>query len=368
MINDKEIKIQVSNNNKTHLSMKTGLLIIAAAASMALASCSNDEPVATETGRAIDFRPALGARSRATETTNANLTAINVTAFIGDGVLFKQTEFTKGSDGYFVSSPEYYWPGDDSEVDFYAYSPSAPGGQFTFTSASKTLSDFAPAATMDQQVDFITSVASGKKSANEAAGVELTFNHQLSQIEVRAKTDTTAYTDKISGVRIGKPVASGSYDFNTNAWTLGSDKAIYTEEYDTPRTLTSTLATMMGDEGNAMLLPQQLTAWAPTTDGANSAQGAYLSVKLEIESAETGVQVYPFPSNANCQWASIPIDDNWEAGKKYIYNLDFTHGAGYVDPNDPIPGTPVLGGPIKFTVNVVDWDDVTKDEPMTTVE
>lgn len=350
-----------------HSSMKTGLLMIALA-SMALASCTNDEPVSTNrtTDRAIDFRPALGTRSRATETTNANLSSINVTAYIGDAMLFKQTDFTKGSDGYFVSTPEYYWPGDDSEVDFYAYSPAAPGGDFTFTTAAKTLSDFSPAATMDQQVDFITSVASGKKSVNEKTGVELTFNHQLSQIEIRAKTDNTAYVYKITGVRIGKPVSTGSYDFDTNAWTIGSDKAVYEETYDTPRTLTSTYETMMGDEGNAMLIPQQLTAWTPDTDGANSAQGAYIAVKLEIETAETGAQIYPFPSNGNCQWAAIPIGDEWEAGKKYIYNLDFTHGAGFVDPDDPIPGTPVLGGPIKFTVNVVDWDPVEKDEPMIT--
>lgn len=345
--------------------MKTELFMIALA-SLALASCTNDEPVSTykTADSAIDFRPALGNRSRATETTNANLSSINVTAFISDGILFKQTDFNKGTDGYFVSTPEYYWPGDDSEVDFYAYSPAALGGDITMTTAAKTLTNFSPAATMDQQVDFITSTAAGKKSVNEKTGVELTFNHALAQIEVRAKTDNTAYVYKVTGVRIGKPVSIGSYDFDTNAWTIGTDKAIYEEVYDTPRTLTSTYATMMGAEGNAMLVPQQLTAWAPDTDAANSAQGAYISVKLEIETAETGTQVYPFPSDAKCQWAAIPVSDEWLAGKKYIYNLDFTHGAGYVDPQDPKPGTPVLGGPIKFTVNVVDWDDTTVDEPM----
>lgn len=345
--------------------MKTGLLMIAVA-SMALASCTNDEPVSTyqTTDRAIDFRPAMGNRSRATETTNANLSTINVTAFIGDGVLFKQTDFNKGTDGFFVSSPEYYWPGDDSQVDFYAYSPAAPGGDITMTTAAKTMTNFTTAATMDNQVDFITAVASGKKSVNEQTGVELTFNHALSQIEVRAKTDNTAYVYKVTGVRIAEPVTTGSYDFDTNAWTIGTDKAVYEETYDTPRTLTSTYETMMGTEGNAMLVPQQLTPWDPENDASNTAQGAYIAVKLEIETAETGTQVYPFPSDANCQWAAIPISDKWEAGKKYIYNLDFTHGAGDVDPHDPKPGTPVLGGPIKFTVNVVDWVDTNIDEPM----
>ncbi|MDE6278660.1 MAG: fimbrillin family protein, partial [Paramuribaculum sp.] len=123
---------------------------------------------------------------------------------------------------------------------------------------------------------------------------------------------------------------------------------------------------VMGNGGNAIILPQQLTAWDPQNDPSNSAKGAYLSIKLQIATAETGVQVYPFPSNGQCQWAAIPIDTNWEAGKKYIYTLDLTHGAGYVDPNDPIPGNPVLGGPIKFTVDVVDWVDTYVDLPAVT--
>lgn len=343
--------------------MKASLLLMAAAASLALASCSQDEPDKTSYSRAIDFRPAIG---RATETTNANLSSINVTAFIGSSILFNQLDFVKGDEGYFSSTPEYYWPGDDSEVSFYAYSPETPGGTVTMTSSSKTMTDFSPAADIADQVDFITANATGKKSTNEDSGVQLAFDHRLAQIEVRAKSDNTAYTFEVTGVRIGQPVSIGSFNFESNQWTLGTNKAIYEEVYTTPRTLTSTLATMMGEGGNAMMIPQQLTAWNPTDDGANASKGAYLSVKLRITTTQTGTQVYPFPSNADCQWAAIPINTNWVAGKKYIYNLDLTHGAGYVDPNDPIPGTPVFGNAIEFTVDVADWAEASQDTPMTT--
>ena len=114
-----------------------------------------------------------------------------------------------------------------------------------------------------------------------------------------------------------------------------------------------------------MLLPQQLVAWDPDGDAANSAAGAYLSVKLQVNTA-AGAQVYPFNTDKECQWAAIPLNTNWEQGKKYIYTIDLSHGAGYVDPHDPQPGTPVLGGPIKFTVNVVDWTDTPVDLPMVT--
>lgn len=343
--------------------MKTTHFMIAMAA-LALASCSQDEPVSVNNGKTIDFRPAIGTQSRASEITNSNLSSIEVTAFMGDNVYFPTLEFSKGSDGFFTSTPEYHWPGDDTELAFYAYAPAQPGGKITIDSNVRTMTDFSPATDLGKQVDFITSYATGTRSANEGSGVELTFNHQLSQIEIRAKSGNDAYNFEVSGIRIGEPVSDGAFDFGTSAWTLGSSKTIYEDTYDTPKTITSEAVSIMGAGGNAMLLPQQLTAWDVDGDAANSALGAYLSVKLKITTAATGIQLYPFPSNPDCDWAAIPIDTNWQPGKKYIYTLDFTHGAGNVDPKDPDPGKPVLGGPIKFTVNVIDWVDTPEDLEM----
>ncbi len=108
------------------MKMSKTLLPVIAIASLTLASCSSDEPSeAASRGRAIDFRSAIS--SRATETTNANLTDINVAAFLGNQLFFPVSEYSKGSDGFFTSATEYYWPGDDSELTFYAYAPAAPG-------------------------------------------------------------------------------------------------------------------------------------------------------------------------------------------------------------------------------------------------
>lgn len=340
----------------------TKLLLTIAVLGLGMASCAQDDAVSENKGNAISFRPAMG--TRATETTNANLSDIKVAAFLGNETYFEPLDFIKGSDSFFTSTPEYHWPGDDAVLSFYAYAPANLSG-VTLTPDAKTLTGFSPAANIADQIDFISSNATGKRSANEASGVELTFDHRLAQIEIRAKADNQAYTFKISGIRIGQPVAQGNFDFATNAWTLGSNKAIYEETYGTPVTLTANAQNVMGAEGNAMLLPQQLVAWNPTGDAANSAAGAYLSVKLQVNTA-AGAQVYPFNTDKDCQWAAIPINTNWEPGKKYIYTLDLSHGAGYVDPHDPEPGTPVLGGPIKFTVNVVDWTDNPVSLPMTT--
>ncbi len=338
--------------------MKKTYLFIAAVAAFAFTSCTEDEPIEINNGKAISFRPSLG--TRASEVTNANISDINVTALLGDSPFFNDLTFSKGEDGFFTSTPEYNWPGDNSSLSFYAYSPSNPGGDVSITTNSKVMTGFSPASDIASQVDFITATSSGNKEKNEATGVPLTFDHRLSQIEILAKTDNEAYTFHVSGIRVGEAVSKADFDFSTEAWTLGTDKAIYTDTYATPIQLGSAPVSINGDGGSLMLIPQQLTAWDPENDASNAAKGAYIAIKLQINTV-AGAQVYPFPSEGDCSWAAIPISTNWEPGKKYVYTLDLTHGAGYVDPKDPDPGKPVLGGPIKFTVTVTDWVESNQD-------
>ncbi len=348
--------------------MKHTLLFAAAASLLALTACSNDDPAEVNLGRKINFRPAMA--TRATETNNGNLVDFNASAFLGSTPYFLNQTFSKASgSSFYNSASDYYWPGDDSELSFVAYAPSDLAG-VTINESEKTLSNFSPASDISKQIDFISAKATGKKSVNEGPGVPLDFNHNLAQIEVRGLTNNKNYTFKITGVRIGEPVATGSFNFDTNAWTLASNKTDYESTYSTPIVLGPDAQNLMGTNGNAMILPQQLTAWDPDGDASNTKAGAYLSVKLQINvldaNGNEGLQIYPFPSNGNCIWAAIPINTNWEPGKKYIYTLDFSHGAGYVDPKDPNPGTPVLGGPIKFTVNVIDWVDSSSNLDMHT--
>lgn len=352
--------------------MKKSLFLYAIAA-LSLASCAENEPVEINNGDAISFR--TGIASRATETTNANLNSIYVTGFIGNETYFENLNFIKGSDNFFTSTPSYNWIGDNESISFVAYSPSmdALGADITIDKSGAapvmSLESYVTPDSIADQVDFITANAVGTRKANEASGLELTFDHRLAQIELRAKTDNKTYTYEIAGMRIGRAETTGTYNFSTNTWTLDDwhDTAIY-ESHCPSVKLGSTAVNIMGPSGNAMLIPQSLTPWSPKNDPDNVARGAYISVLLRITTTDGGVQIYPFPDdNRGVQyaWASIPLSSKWEAGKKYIYTLDFTDGAGNVDPDDPQPGTPVLGGPIKFTVNVNNWDDSELPTPYT---
>ena len=330
---------------------------------MALASCAKDSVKEVNNGHAIDFRVAT--QTRATETTTANLSTFYVTAIDAKGSnYFTNAAFTKIEE-YFSSSPAYYWPGDGSNLNFYAYAPAAEtlGATVTINKTTKTLAGFSPAAEFADQKDFVTATATGSK-ANETTGVALTFDHQLTQIEVKARNANDAYVYKIKGVRIAQPVSKADFDFTTKQWTPSTEKAVYQVQYSNEIKLNTYGQCIMESEGdNAMLIPQQLVAWDAENDKTNADKGAYLSVYAQVETKD-GARVYPNVDGMDYAWLAVPIDTKWEAGYKYVYTLDFTNGAGYSDPLDgPETGEQVLGGPIKFTMTVNTWtaNEITKE-------
>ncbi len=350
---------------------KTPLFLVALSA-IALASCSEDEPVSVrqETNNAISFRSGIG--TRASETTNANLDKIYVTAFETDStaksfvptLYFNDIEFDKGADSFFTaaSGKEYKWLGKYNKINFFSYSPSMDelGADITVKDdhSGLKLDSYVTPEEIADQVDFITANASGSQDKNEKTGVELTFDHRLSQIELQAKNENSDYTVKVIGMRIGRPQTTGSFDFNTNEWTLDDwhETAVWTSSCDTI-TLSATPQNIMGTSGNAMFIPQTLTPWSPTGDPDNVAREAYLSVLVKITENDNGDVIYPFENTREYGWASIPLSGTWEQGKKYIYTLDFTNGGGYEDPDDPNPGHEIIGGPIKLTAKVNEWVD-----------
>ena len=342
---------------------KSHLIMLASLATLGLASCASDEPeVEPHNGIAIDFRPAMG--SRASEITNANLNDIIVTALESDQTdpYFSNLTFTKGDDGFFGSDPVYYWPGDNKSLQFYAYAPdiSEFSDEVTINNTTQEITNFVTPEKIADQVDLVTTTATGNRKDNEASGVELTFDHRLSQVEIQAKSESEAYNFEVAGIRVGRPETTGSFNLATNEWTLDMwhDTQVYESHCDTVK-LTANPVSIMGSEGNGMFIPQTLTPWNPTGDSDNVARGAYLSVLVRITTTD-GALVYPLEGetyHGTFGWVSLPLDTKWEQGQKYVYVLDFSHGAGYHDPDDPFPGQSVLGDPIKLAVNVTGWDD-----------
>lgn len=316
-------------------------------AALAFASCAKDTVTETNNGQAIDFRVAT--ETRALETTTGSLNNFYVTAvyaeyaegaegnpgnYIPESVYFNQVLFEKGSDSFFASNPAYYWP-NEGQLNFYAYAPEMRG--VAFTHETQTLTGFAPAADIADQVDFIVATATGSKD-NQTSGVALTFDHMLSQIEIKAKNTHEGYEYEVAGVRIAGVLGQADFDFDSKTWELDDTKATYTVQYTAnPITLDGTGVNVMGkvtvDEDevsdNAMLLPQDLSA-----TGMEATFGVY----VKVTSKSTDSQV--FPSTGDYGWMDVPVTTNWEAGYKYVYTLDMSQADE-------------LGTPIKFTLDEV---------------
>lgn len=307
-------------------------ILLSVVAMMSL-SCTTENTGDKAKEREIDFRIAI---TRGTEITENNLASFETTALLPNGEgYFADVEYVK-SGVYYRSYESYYWPSDGSDLEFYAWSPSKSklGGTLYFDKESRCLLDFKPSENIDSQTDFISAYTPSSYSTS-ASGVELNFQHNLAQIEIRAKSEHEGYVHKVKGVGFANLYASGDFDFDTREWTTTDDKTFYITEYNTPKVLSSQSVTLMNGEGNnAMVIPQAFQAWDCTFDKTNTKRGVYLGVKIQICTKE-GTRIYPL--RGDYDWMAIPIGGEFEAGKKYIYTINYTAGSGWVYPDKPQP-------------------------------
>ena len=333
-------------------------------AMIALVSCNNDEVVQINNGQNIEFRTALD--TRATELTASGLGEFYVTALTDAGEnYFTDIEFSDGDgDNSFTSEKDYYWPASGN-LNFYAYYPSATdlGAAISINSTAKTLTDYAPAADIAEQKDFVMAKTVGSKAEN-AAGVALVFNHQLSQIEIKGKNENVGYVIKVKGVKIVNAAESGTFYFALSKWVASEELTTYgpieykkvdetdeIQEIDAPLTLTANAQSLMGGKGNAMLIPQNRPAWVADTE----TDGSYVAFLVQAETA-TGVRVFPTEEGEDYDWVAKPIAFDWAGGYKYTYTFDFSDGIGITDPENPEnPGEEIYGGKISVDVTFDSW-------------
>ena len=335
-----------------------------------MVSCNKDFVVAENHGSKIEFRTAVD--TRATELTLSDVNEFYVAAFYESGEQYFAEVFER-SGSFFVpkSGTDYYWPSDD-DLYFYAYYPctEAFSAGVMVDEENKSIPDYTPAANIGEQLDFISAVKVTNK-AESANGVVLEFKHQLSQIEVKAKNANGGYNVKVKAVRIKNVVDSGDFTFDgamTN-WRVNDTLTSYEAVCDATNgsvALTGSAATLMGANGNAMLIPQSRSAWGVEAEAAN---GVYIALQIQAET-KTGSRV--FPLEGDWGWVAVPVEINWASGYKYTYVCDFTNGLGVIAPdqdeegddddNPYNPGDGVVGGAIavdtyydSFNGN---WDDL----------
>ena len=394
--------------------MKKKLFFLAVAA-VALASCSNDETIASQANseaNAISFRPLTTGITRAADA-NLTTTGFRVTATKtsdASTVYFKNVDFTSSTPATtFASATKYYWP-SDYNLDFYAFAPIAAevvgdGKQIVPTSDGSAYDANAyakfkvtPDAAAANQVDFIyaktnnwgkaTGAASDHSIPTEADGVTINFRHTESKVLIKLYNSNSNIKVIVRDAAICNVNTSGVFTLaatNTDTkdaalldgaqWTgqAGSDSYTVTDQSDTKYNVALESAAQVGADW--ILIPQTLT-YATAYSGSEVGDGftgSCIKINLKIKN-NAGAAAYivgadddPEDANDNegyvtAMWPLKSAPTAWGPGKKYTYTVDLA-GGGYF-PANTAAGTgtaldPILAGAeIKFvSVTVDDWTD-----------
>jgi uncharacterized protein (TIGR02145 family) len=351
------------------------LFLISAMVGLGLASCTQDEITSVNTSDAISFNVVA---SRSDVALTSNLDSIYVIGVKEDGSRYMDNVKYRKKNGVFLPDSLYMWP-TDSPLKFYVSNIS-----FDDPRVGDNIDDDTPYATyytdsLPAMPDLLTATAEGDKTTATSAGISVTLKHRMAQIVIRAKSSNTDLTFQIYGVYINGQNQAPKFFYNDETWAPADNTTI---AYYGPKSL-SNAVTLNGTPqsllsyGQAFMPAITRAGWNPKTDPTNINKRSYLSLALRITETVGGKQVYPDTddktSDTTLNTASIPLPVEWQAGKKYVYTLDFTDGAGYVNPRKPTPENPdedpfeagdlILGGELQFIVEeVTGWSDATQDD------
>ena len=300
-----------------------------------LSSCEEEDAVESLSDKGIDvtatFPDFKGVGTRASEATQGNFAKFWMTAFVygHNNYYMDSKEYNKNANGTWSTDGKFFWPSKDV-LNFYAYNVNdlANNGQWVISHDEQKLQNFEPASSAASQQDIMVAVKRDGYSSNGYPDkLTLDFKHILSEISIQAKNGNSAYSVEVSGVRLGNIVSKGDFTFpsvngTTAAWSLGTDKATYTTEWNTATKLSVDVSSLNSSNVPFMLIPQQLST------NSKAISGNYLAAKVKIKFKSGYV--------AHDGWAYTALGTNWQMGYHYTYNLDFTNGAGQDVNGNPI--------------------------------
>ena len=365
------------------LFMKKSTVMLWAIFGALLMGCSDEEIANVETSsrNAIGFNVlSNAAETRATPTTNTNLTStdFDVFAFTADGTAFmgkNDTEFEhdgvkivykNGKWDYDNASDLRYWPTE--ALDFYAFNPGTVSEDmmvFYSWEATKDVQKISYTC-MDEygagthaNYDVMYAMAKGQTKDMNNGIVKFNFKHILSQVVFKAKTQYDNMQVDIDVIKIHNFKFAGAFTLpaaadGTGSWS-SSDLAFphaFTVVKNANITVNSnTEATDITTNTPMLNIPQELTAWKVSETAtkskleADNAKQCYLEIACKIR--QSGA--YLLGSASEYKTIYVPFGDTWEAGKRHIYTLIF--GGGYTD-----QGEAVLN-PIQFDAETTGWVD-----------
>ena len=369
--------------------MKLKLFLLATSA-VALASCSSDAVVEDNAaGNAIQFSAAAGKASRAADYyCNANLPAdFHVWASVNGKQYFADETYAKGEGSTYsiTGGVERYWPNE--EISFFA---AKNYDTFAWNVATASKMTFTPALAAKDQKDLLYAYTVSNRGTDNnfnAGKAKLNFRHALSQVVFYALNENSKIYVEIENISLNNAAATGTFTLPIGAENVTNDnlkdhtqegaaktKGLGTWAVDGKAKFTAdvtkgtnTLVALTAEKQNLtdnateseygqslLVLPENVTAW-DKTKVTEATTGSYFTVKCKIRNiagaAVAEDDVYLWGSATEARELLIPVNFNWEQGKKYIYTIKFTKTghAGYdEDGNDVLI-------PIQFDVTVDDF-------------
>ena len=369
--------------------MKLKLFLLATSA-VALASCSSDAVVEDNAAdNAIQFSAAAGKASRAADYyCNANLPAdFHVWASVNGKQYFADETYAKGEGSTYsiTGGVERYWPNE--EISFFA---AKNYDAFNWNVATASTMTITPALAAKDQKDLLYAYTVSNRGTNNnfnAGKAKLNFRHALSQVVFYALNENSKIYVEIENISLNNAAATGTFTLPIGAANVTDDnlqdhtqvgaaktKGLGTWAVDGKAKFTAdvtkgtnTLVALTAEKQNLtdnatendfgqslLVLPENVTAWDKTKVTAETT-GSYFTVKCKIRNiagaAVADDDVYLWGNATEARELLIPVNFNWEQGKKYIYTIKFTKTghAGYdEDGNDVLI-------PIQFDVTVDDF-------------
>ena len=369
--------------------MKLKLFLLATSA-IALASCSSDAVVEDNAAdNAIQFSAAAGKASRAADYyCNANLPAdFHVWASVNGKQYFADETYAKGEGSTYsiTGGVERYWPNE--EISFFA---AKNYDAFNWNVATASTMTITPALAAKDQKDLLYAYTVSNRGTNNnfnAGKAKLNFRHALSQVVFYALNENSKIYVEIENISLNNAAATGTFTLPIGAANVTDDnlkdhtqvgaaktKGLGTWAVDGKAKFTAdvtkgtnTLVALTAEKQNLtdnatendfgqslLVLPENVTAWDKTKVTAETT-GSYFTVKCKIRNiagaAVADDDVYLWGNATEARELLIPVNFNWEQGKKYIYTIKFTKTghAGYdEDGNDVLI-------PIQFDVTVDDF-------------
>lgn len=353
---------------------------------VAFSSCSSEDAFETfQEAPVVQFQTDIAPMTRSV-TTLSNLKEFTVSAYLKQNdlrSLFMDKVKVTNEAGKWNTNGTYVWPYSGS-LSFFSYSPSnlvvdMPAAS-SIDNSVPTFSYKAPSNSY-QQSDVLYAVNTNHQytGSNASSVVNVNFRHALSQIVFSAKCENTNWKVDIADVQIHNVKSTGKYTFPSTdtqkltndaskdvrgSWTLESEINSYNTGFEPVVGITANTVSLTTSENLPLLLiPQTANAWDPTSDPKCTKNGAYFMVrcKLRQKTAEGDYAlIWPAGGQDAYGYIAVPVNINWQEGKKYTYIFNFKEGAGFIPPTETgggegvVPGKEVLAK-ICFDVLVDDF-------------